>query len=84
VIDGGRLRLDIDFRIQIANDENTPKKDVGVAASRSLQVKTDVEMRSGETVILASQQQAAGSDTKSVLILLTARSAGISAQEPSP
>ncbi len=85
VIDGGRLHLDIELRIQIAKDEKSRENnDDAVAAGRSLQVKTQIEMRSGDTMILAGQRQAAGSDTKSVLILLNAHSPGISAQEPSP
>jgi len=83
VIDGDRLRLDIDFRIQVAKDENARDKDAG-AADRSLGLKTQVELRSGDTMILAGQRQEAASDAKSVLVLLTARSGGTPGQKHPP
>jgi hypothetical protein len=76
------LRLDIDFRIQVASDEKARQDDAGTA-NRSLGLKTQIELRSGDTMILAGRQ-AAASDAKSVLMLLTARSVGVPDQKPLP
>jgi type II secretory pathway component HofQ len=84
VIDGGRLRLDVDLRIQVATGEKVRPNDSGIAPDRSLELKTQIELRSGETMILAGQRQASGSDSKSVLMLLTARSVGVPVQIAPP
>jgi Flp pilus assembly secretin CpaC len=84
VVDGGKLQLEIDLRVQVAAGEKALQDDAGV-----LGLKTQVELRSGDTMILggqavAGQQQAAAADTKSVLVLLTARSAGVPGQKHPP
>lgn len=90
IIDQGTLSLDLDFRIQIAADELARKTAGGDASGddRSLIVKTQVELQSGSTLILAGYLQAAQSDgiseAKSWLMLLTAGSERISDQSHSP
>lgn len=90
IIDQGKLSLDLDFRIYIAAHELARKNVAGGATDdgRSLGVKTQVEMQSGTTLILAGCLQAADADgiseAKSWLLLLTAGSERISDQSHSP
>jgi len=79
VVDGGKLQLQIDLRIQVASGEKARQDDAGV-----LGLKTQVELRSGDTMILAGQQQAAAADAKSVIVLLTAHSVGVPGQKHLP
>lgn len=79
----GRLWLDIDFRGRTAPDSDTP----GAGASRgdrSLQARTQIELPSGSTAIFAGLCQAAGSEDKSMLMLLTARLVGIDDKQHLP
>jgi hypothetical protein len=76
VVDGGKLQLEIDLRVPVASGEKARQNDAGV-----LGLKTQVELRSGDTMILAGQtvsrqQPAAAADAKSVLVLLTAHLRG--------
>jgi len=86
IIDQGKLSLDIDFRIEIAAEENARTRDRGDAlgGDRSFNVKTQVELRSGDTLILAGPRQAAGADARSVLVLLTASSERIFDESHAP
>ncbi len=85
LVDGGKLQLEIDLRVQVASGEKARPDDAGV-----LGLKTQVELRSGDTMILAGQtvagqqQQAAAADAKSVLVLLTAHSVGVPGQKHLP
>ena len=47
VVDGGKLELEIDFAIQVASGEKARQDDAG-----ELGLKTQFELRSGDTMIL--------------------------------
>lgn len=90
VTDQGKLSLDLEFGLQIAAHGHSGQSAGGQARrdDDSLGVKTQVEMESGNTLILGGFSQttaaAAKSETKSMLLLLTARAERISAQSHSP
>jgi hypothetical protein len=90
VTDQGKLSLDLDFGLQIAAHGLAGQR-AGGETDRDdgfLGVKTQVEVESGNTLILGGFSQttasAAKSDSKSMLLLLTARAERISSQSHSP
>jgi Flp pilus assembly secretin CpaC len=86
ITEAGKIMLDIDFCRQTAADPSSHEFSSGATAAgaRSLEIKTRVELRSGDTLILAGPRQAADSDEKAVLLLLTARAVGILGQRQPP
>lgn len=90
VIDHGKLSLDMDFGLQIAAHE-LARQQAGDQTSderRSFGVKTQVEIESGNTVILGglstATESAAGSDATSLLLLCTARVERVAAESHAP
>jgi len=86
IIEQSRLSLEIDFRMKIAAEKSarTRAADDDTGDGRSLGVKTCVELRSGDTVIVAGLRQVADSDAKSLLVLLTASSERIFDESHAP
>ncbi len=79
---GERLRLDVACRVQSTAADKVPNTDSG-PVDRTQEVKAQLELQSGQTMILAGPRGSAG-DAESLLVLLTARFQGISSQATPP
>lgn len=79
---GERLRLDVDCRVQSTAGDEVPNADSG-PVDRTHKVKAQLELQSGQTMILAGPRGAAG-DAESLLVLLTARFQGNSGPAAPP